>query len=460
MLLHRSYDPNAGLLRYAAVYIKLAAAGCITLALALTLTLLIPSGDEKGILAGIYKSVAQLRILCFFGGTIALILATYLHSKITDANLIAAQVRYGVFTPACGNPLHFKSGEHLPKIYCKYIHHGQYDLTIEANPGITPDAIGNITAAVSAALTRKYKQYAVVQTDTDVAGNWVTLRIEDVTADRSIIYTSVAQMHPESPTCLTVDAVTCIDLTSSGSMLIAGKTRSGKTTGVISILLQVLLAGPDDYESTVLIIDPKQAELSRLPHTVTIDEDGEGRAIITALQKYAAIITCRQQVLNQLSGECGDSVHWWDAGMHPSFVFLDEYVACRSIFPKKASKDSDYCLDTFDSLVKRIITMGASAGCYAIISIAEASVQEGGLPAMLRSAMSTKILFRPTRTEGLLLWDKEKLDPIPDRIYASGDAWFSSTDGTHDFPAFVHFPYMEFPVYRVLGDLLRKYYSS
>lgn len=119
-----------------------------------------------------------------------------------------------------------------------------------------------------------------------------------------------------------------------------------------------------------------------------------------------------------------------------------------------------YCLATFDSLIKRIVTMGASAGCYMIISIAEASVQEGGLPAMLRSAMSTRILFRPTQPEGLLLWDKVKLDPLPERIYGPGDAWFSSTDGLHDNVSYVHFPRMDFPVYRALGQLLTEYYRD
>lgn len=143
-----------------------------------------------------------------------------------------------------------------------------------------------------------------------------------------------------------------------------------------------------------------------------------------------------------------------------SFIFLDEYVACRSILPKKVSKDSNYCLDAFDSLVKRIVTTGASAGCYIIISIAEASVAEGGLPAMLRSAMSTKVLFRPTLAEGRLMWDSEKLGNFAsDRVYGPGDAWFSSTDGVHDAVSYLHFPNMDFPVYRELGRLLQEYYD-
>ena len=128
---------------------------------------------------------------------------------------------------------------------------------------------------------------------------------------------------------------------------------------------------------------------------------------------------------------------------------------------KKASKTTpDYSLSNFDSLIKRIVTMGASAGCFCIISIAEASVEEGGLPSMLKSAMTTKLLFKPTLTEGRLIWSSEKLkDFNTGRVYNAGDAWFSSTDGIHDDVSFVHFPVMRFKVYKELGRLLNDYYK-
>ena len=47
-----------------------------------------------------------------------------------------------------------------------------------------------------------------------------------------------------------------------------------------------------------------------------------------------------------------------------------------------------------------------------------------------------------------------------DRVYGQGDAWFSSTDGIHDIVSFVHFPRMDFPVYRELGRLLNTYYGD
>ena len=340
-------------------------------------------------------------------------------------------------------------------------HRGVYDLTVTAG-AVTVETIAGAASAISSALNGRYVRYAITQTDTGVAFDKVTFRVEDVLVDRSLTFEKAEDMRPASPTRLQVQAGTEIDLTTSGSMLVAGKTRSGKTTGIIALLLQALQCGRDEYGSEIVIIDPKQAELSRLPYVVTLDEDGEARGILRTLGRFFASSVSRQAVLNGLSDRSGDAVKWWDAGMHPSFLFLDEYVALRSIFPAKSTKDDpDYCLATFDGLLRRIVTMGASAGCFVIISIAEASVQEGGLPAMLRSAMSTKVLFRPTLPEGRLMWDSDKLaDFSAGRVYGPGDAWFSSTDGLHDNVSYVHFPRMDFPVYRELGCLLTEYYRD
>lgn len=462
------YHANAPHLRYALLYIQLATAGGIALigsiVCAVTHIQLAPSPGATDMLSVINGNMAALALrasnYALLVAVILLVSAILCYLRTPDTVRLCGMVRQALYQPSRGNPLHLRDGDLLPKISCRCVGPGLYDLTISAQQGATVDTIIKAAPSISAALNNRYQQYAIVQTDADIAYNCVTFRLDNVKIDRSITYISAAEMQPESPTMLRVDQVNCIDLTTSGSMLVAGKTRSGKTTGIISMLMQVLLCGPDDTDSKVIIIDPKQAELSRLPHTVTLDSNGEATAILNALKDFVTSIVYRQKILNDLSEQTGDAVKWWNAGMHPSFLFVDEYVSCRSIFPKKAPKDSDYCLDTFDNLLKRIVTMGASAGCFAVISIAEASVQEGGLPAMLRSAMSTKILFRPTLTEGRLMWDGEKLSNFStDRVYGPGDAWFSSTDGVHDAVSFVHFPQMEFPVYRELGQLLQDYYN-
>ena len=459
----RTYRREVGPLAYASPGVILLVLGGVALLLAGVLALgcrgLAPA--VSGPLAGaIVRMVGQAAAMVACVGIGAVIAAAVVHCLQSDSAKICGKVRRALYHPAYGNPLHLQEGELLPSVKCKVVFTGVYDLTITAG-AVTVETIAGAASAISSALNGRHTRYAVTQTDTGVAYDRVTFRLEDVLVDRSLTYAAVEEMRPRGPTKLQVQDGTEIDLTTSGSMLVAGKTRSGKTTGIIALLLQVLLCGRDKYGSEVIVIDPKQAELSRLPHVVTLDEDGEARDILQALKSFASSITLRQKTLNDLSEQKGDAVKWWDAGMHPSFLFIDEYVSLRAILPPKAGKDDpDYCLATFDAYIKRIVTMGASAGCYVIISIAEASVQEGGLPAMLRSAMSTRILFRPTRSEGLLMWDKTKLDTMPERVYGPGDAWFSSTDGEHDAVSYVHFPLMAFPVYKELGRLLTLYYED
>ena len=463
------YHANASRLRYAPLYIQLAAAGGIALiggaVCAVTHIRLAPSPGTTDMLATINGNMAALALRasnCALLVAVMLLAAAVLcYRRMPDTVRLCGMVRQALYQPSHGNPLHLRDGDLLPKVSCKCVGPGLYRLILSAQQSVSVNTLVDAAPVISEALNSRYQRYAITQTDADIAFRAVTFIVENVLVDRSLTYHTSAEMTSDSPTMLRVDQVTNIDLTTSGSMLVAGKTRSGKTTGVISLLIQALSCGPDDYGSNITIIDPKCAELSRLPHTVALDNDGEATSILDALKAYADTIKQRQKILNDLSEQTGDAVKWWDANFHPSFLFLDEYVSCRAVLPKKAAKDSNYCLDTFDSLIKRIVTTGASAGCYMIISIAEASVQEGGLPAMLRSAMSTKILFRPTLTEGRLMWDSEKLSNFStDRVYGPGDAWFSSTDGMHDAISYVHFPRMEFPVYKELGRLLQNYYDD
>lgn len=415
--------------------------------------------DDPGTLIEISSAFRNVGAALLASASLATVLALVIRWKATDSQRMRIMVRRGLFDYSMGNPLHLKEGERLPSVRCRETGLGSYEIVVGVAASRVED-ISNVSSSISASLSGRFESFAVTQTDIDVAFNSVTFAVEDVTIDRSLYCDSVEDLRSGKPHILAVQRGASIDLSTSGSMLVAGKTRSGKTTGIIALLLQALLAGPDDHGSRVTIIDPKRAELSQLPHVVTLDADGGGRAVLDALRDFADSVTERQAYLNTLARERGDAVKWWDAGLHVSLLFIDEYVSARTIFPPRASKDDpDYCLATFDNLVKRIVTMGASAGCYVIVSIAEASVESGGLPAMLRSAMSTKVLFRPTLPEARLMWDAEKVRDMPARTYGPGDAWFSSTDGIHDRVSFVHFPVMSFPVYGEMGRLLNLYYS-
>lgn len=412
---------------------------------------------ESKLMAGI----EYLRTAVIIVGVMLWILAVILHFILPTQIKMKRMIQRGLFYYPLGNPLHLKEGELLPKVMVKDLGNGKYEVKIRVT-AFSIDELTEISSAISSSLNSKdFDRYAVIQKSADVAMNWVKFSIEDVTVERKLTVTSCEELRTGTATKLIVQKNTYIDLTTSGSMLVAGKTRSGKSTGTICLLLQALQYGRDNFNSSIVIIDPKQAELSRLPHTVTLDEDGEATTILDALVEFEQNIRKRQKRLNELSEQKGDAVKWWDADMHVSLLFIDEYVSLRSIFPQKPSKDKpEYSLAAFDGLIKRIVTMGASSGSYVIISIAEASVSEGGLPAMLRSAMTTKILFKPTRPEARLMWDSSLLEDFPDRVYNAGEAWFSSTDGINDTVTYVKFPQMDFPVYRELGRLLKAYYDG
>lgn len=399
-------------------------------------------------------------LVIFFLGLLLFCLGFVVH---TDKHRIKAMIRRRLFYAKAGNPLGLHEGDELPKVSVHLEYAGRIiirgEIRIETTR-TTADKLIALAPVISATLRRKFAALAVVATDTDPASTRVVYKIEDVNTSRKLKFDNPEDMYPQDVTKIAVQRDTYIDLTTSGSMLFAGKTRSGKTTAIISILIQILALGRDRFQSKVMILDPKRAELSMLPHVYAPSENGDAHAMLNAVKQFAATITKRQHYLNELSIERGgNAVHWWEAAMKPSILFIDEFVALRTLLPKRATKDDpDYSLAAFDNLLKRIITMGASSGSYVIISIAQANADE--LPTMLRDALSSRVLMRPTLAEARLLWDSRLLETIPERIYKAGQAWFTSTDGAHDDNVhFVDFPLLNFGEYQALGHLLKRYYS-
>lgn len=399
-------------------------------------------------------------LLACWGFTFLFLVIAYLFTRYTPKHIAIRQMlRYRLFSKAGGNPLGLKSDSAIPSLDVKPDGDGRYSVTIDTT-ACSADTLVKLPKIISSGLTGDYAGWAVVAVDEDPASSFVSYIIEDVTRSRKIIAASPLELYSESVIQINIQDGFSLDLTKSGSILMVGKTRSGKTTAVENILIQLLAHGPDDFGSKILILDPKGAELSRLPYTLSPDEDGNAKGMLQALRDFEQTRRARQKVLDDLSEQHGRPIMWWEAGMHPSVLFVDEWIAFQALMPKKAPKDDpEYSLQSLQDMVKILVTMGASAGCYVILSTAEASVESAGVPSMIRSAMGTKILMRPTKQEGALLWSSEKMEALPERRYAQGDAWISSTDGIHDNPSFVQFPKMEFPEFEVLRALLHRYYD-
>lgn len=432
-------------------------AGGILLLLAVSLTILgnVNQPDVFSLNPFLDKASA------LFQAAAAVLLSAWLALYVIggDRKRMECRVKKRLFDSRYGNPLGFQDGELFPPVKCQKVNSKTFDLTINA-VSCTIDDLLKVAPVISSSLNGRYRQYAAISSVADNAFNCVTYRIVDVLADKSLTVYSAEGLKSPDRTKIPIDTETFIDLKTSGSILVAGKTRSGKTTGIVTILLSVLQHGRDGYGSNVIIIDPKLAELSIIPNAITVNPSGDAEPVMAKMKEFEDTMRARQAVLNQLAKKTGNAVKWWDAGMNPSFLLIDEYVALKGLLRKAAKGDGGFNLAGFEGSLKRIVTMGASAGCFVIISMAEASVEEGGLPSMLKSAMTTKILFKPTVEEARLIWNSEWFKPLnAGRAYVAGDCWFSSTDGVHDMPCCLHFPHMEFEVYRELARLMNEYYA-
>lgn len=406
--------------------------------------------------------VQDLAVVDLTGG-LALIgtglMMVFYHSRPPNKR-IETKIKVGLFYPRSGNPLHLSEGELLPRITVKAKNH-QYVARIES-VSIPIDNLQKMSEILSQNLTHQDSRFACIAMDVDRAFNYIDFILADVLSDRTLRFSDVSQMKPPNHTTIRLDQDHWIDLkAAAASYGISGRTRSGKTQFAMTLLIQFLLMGRDRFGSSVVVIDPKQAELSRIDGVVSLDSDAGGREILAALKQFWNIIRFRQQILNAISAETGDAMKWYDVGMVPNVLFLDEYVALRSLFPKKPEPGTDYCLGTFDALIARILTTCASSGSFCILSIAQASVDSAGLPSMLKQAMTSWFLFKPSPEEAAIVWGQSAIfKSLPPRLYGPGECVFTSQDGVHDQLTYCHMPIIDFALFREFGRLLAEYNSD
>lgn len=362
-----------------------------------------------------------------------------------------------------GNPLHLRDGEIEPDVAVISTDKG-YRIRVECVSADFDD-VSELETAISGCLRRKYKDFGVVSKEEDIAGCYVDYYVENVVSDfnKQSVYHSVEDI-PAAITKVYIREDVFIDYARvlNSSVLVAGRSRSGKTTAIIIVfLIPMLKQGRDEYGSLIIIIDPKSAELSLCPHVLSPDENGSVEHILEAVRRFNLLRIERQRIINDVCRESGVSKKWFEIGMHPSVLFIDEFVSFQDMLPQKPSKENpDYCLSAFQGLLRQIATQGASAGCFLILSTAEASVGNGGISSTVNNACGIRILFKPSREEARFLWDSEKLKVLRERRYVAGDAWFSADDGINNSVRFVKFPRPEFGEYAALSRLLSAYYEN
>ncbi len=248
------YDRNASAIVHAAPGTKVMAlgvvlclGGCAFIGFGLFLNCMSAElfGDTSTV-DGLVSAFKGYGLLCCGAGAVLLLVALVIALREKPARKLRNRIAQGLFDPRYGNPLSLADGELLPNVQCAELEPGVYELTVSALAS-TVDAVAQLGPSISSRLCGHLSNYAVTRTSSDDAQNLVRFRIEDVTVDRQLIVEDVRELTPDEPFLLAVQQGLSLDLATSGSILVAGKTRSGKTTGVLSLLLQVLSRGPDEH---------------------------------------------------------------------------------------------------------------------------------------------------------------------------------------------------------------------
>ncbi len=456
------------ILKYSSPTPKIILLGVGTLLIAVGIKMLELIINKLVVTFGIRQSVDLMPYFHIALFIFVLIIAIAIMEKVTrkDKRNIKYLVKHRLCAYTMGNPLHLRYVEIEPTVSVYDAERG-FKIRIGCASAKYED-VAKLESVISDCLRKKYGDYAVVNKEEDIAGRYVDYLIEDVVSEyqKQSVYLSLDDVPTDGITKLYIRDGVHIDYSKvlNSSALVVGKTRSGKSTGIISVfLLPVLKRGADAFGSKVISIDPKNAELSQCAHVISPDINNNVEKILEAVKGFNLTRIERQQIINEEGKKRGKAAKWFEIGMKPSLLFVDEWVALQGLFPKKASKENpDYCLAEFQSLIQQIATQGASAGCFLIISIAQASVGVGGLDTVVKNACGIRIMFKPEKEDASFIWDSKQLEVLREWSFSPGDAWFSVDDGVHNRVSFVKFPRLDerFDEYRALSELLEEYYKD
>lgn len=290
-------------------------------------------------------------------------------------------------------------------------------------------------------------------------GTKLIINLESTKADYHLRYSKPDTICASSNHSIVLDKRTELDMVPSPHIILAGKTRSGKSYTLFSLLLQLYRNNRDTLDgiarSSIRIIDPKNSTLSTLENAT----DGSNtKAILKSVKDFEASIMLRQDYLRSYYSKVGKEVKWYEAGLQPNWLVIDEYAALIRLLPKSVKKDDDfpYSQKDFDNMMIRILTMGAEAGCFVIISTSKASTEN--LPTQLRDAFQNRILMRPTSDEAHLLWSADELGGWHQHSYRAGTGIFSANDGEHYTPTDIRMPDLKFDVLTELKDAATAYF--
>jgi FtsK/SpoIIIE family/FtsK alpha domain len=172
------------------------------------------------------------------------------------------------------------------------------------------------------------------------------------------------------------------DSPKSPHLLVLGTTGSGKTVGLVSIIMSLLMATPD---ARILICDPKYSEFLSLSTVPGVQIICDERALIDSLAVANEEVERRFRMFAEAG--CKADAKTYRAttkkALPPLFLVIDEFTSMSETLPKRAKKgDEGYDRQVLQSLLGRLVQKGRAADVHVILathSASESVISDGAL---------------------------------------------------------------------------------
>ena len=241
--------------------------------------------------------------------------------------------------------------------------------------------IERLTEDINSSFKGKLGCYAVTSGMITTDGLTYKFVLEDVATDKTWRPATLKQMKQPSHV-LTLQEGLKINLADFPHIICWGKSGAGKSTTLISLLVQSLMWS----KSEIYIVDPKN-EFSAMSEfypanriAVEIDD------VLRMLSYVCDKISSRQKIVaDGVKTHQKMGLRAYDLGLSPIVVMADEIGALVASMDSKQKKE-------FLALVTQIVQKGRSVSCFAIFGT-QSPKTDTTLSSDIRSQFATKILL-------------------------------------------------------------------
>lgn len=244
----------------------------------------------------------------------------------------------------------------------------------------------SIADDINASLNGKFAKYKIYKMLADETGNYFNYYLEDALTDKRFIPKTIEELIPNNPYEYRLQKNLAWNIAKQPHGMISGKTKSGKTSVILSIIIQQLLVGADIY-----IIDPKNefSAFSFLGQAHIVNDKDSASILlnhaVTLMNTRQIIITeeVRKRGMMGLTGA--------DLNMRPLFIYCDEMGSIVSQFNDTKSKKE------FMGYFQQLVFMGRSALTNIVLATQQPNSNVTGTD--LRLNLSLKMLLGSSTPE-------------------------------------------------------------